>query len=228
MKRIKLISYLSLFVGITMISVGLFVQNEKELKKINIDKNVLTEVNIQNIAASANKSIKNSDDTIQKREIILNEVEMEMTPASVIIPPRIEVYEGMTIEELGDKINRNLGSDIVAGKGLFIATECINRGVDPYIATAILLHETGCKAHCSSLARYCNNFGGQKGSPGCNGGSYKAFNSMDEGLVGFIDNLSRNYFAMGLNTVEKIGPKYAESTTWPSKINWYVEQIRAN
>lgn len=227
MKRIKLICYSTIFVGITMISIGLFVQNEKQLKTINIDKNVIKEVKIQNIAASANASIKN-EEKVQKREILLNAVEMETAPASVIIPPRIEVYEGMTLEELGDKINRNLGSDIVAGKGLFIATECINRGVDPYIATAILLHETGCKAHCSSLARYCNNFGGQKGSPGCNGGSYKAFNSMDEGLVGFIDNLSRNYFAMGLNTVEKIGPKYAESTTWVSKINWYVGQIRAN
>ena len=227
MKRIKLICYSTLFVGITMISIGLFVQNEKKLKTINIDKSVIKEVNIQNIAASANSSIKN-EEKVQKREILLNAVEMETAPASVIIPPRIEVYEGMTLEELGDKINRSLGSDIVAGKGLFIATECINRGVDPYIATAILLHETGCKAHCSSLARYCNNFGGQKGSPGCNGGSYKAFNSMDEGLVGFIDNLSRNYFAMGLNTVEKIGPKYAESTTWVSKINWYVGQIRAN
>ena len=224
MKRGKLLSGITMMVGIVMISIGLFMQNKNELKNINISKAVMKEYNVNNIATSANEIIK---DTEKKEEsILLREVEMETAPASVIIPPRIEVYEGMTIEELGDKLNRNLGSDILAGKGLFIATECINKGVDPYVATAIILHETGCKSHCSSLARYCNNFGGQKGSPGCNGGSYKAFNSIEEGLVEFVNNLSRNYYSMGLNTVEKIGPKYAEGNTWVGKINWFVNKIR--
>ena len=224
MKRGKLLSGITMMVGIVMISIGLFMQNKNELKNINISKAVMKEYNVNNIATSANEIIK---DTEKKEEsILLREVEMETAPASVIIPPRIEVYEGMTIEELGDKLNRNLGSDILAGKGLFIATECINKGVDPYVATAIILHETGCKSRCSSLARYCNNFGGQKGSPGCNGGSYKAFNSIEEGLEGFVNNLSRNYYSMGLNTVEKIGPKYAEGNTWVGKINWFVNKIR--
>ena len=42
---------------------------------------------------------------------------------------------------------------------------------DSYVAVAIMLHETGCKSNCSSLVRNCNNVGGQKGSPGCNGGA---------------------------------------------------------
>ena len=224
MKRGKLLSGITMMVGIVMISIGLFMQNKNEFKNINISKAVMKEYNVNNIATSANEIIKDTEK--KEGSILLREVEMETTPASVIIPPRIEVYEGMTIEELGDKLNRNLGSDILAGKGLFIATECINKGVDPYVATAIILHETGCKSRCSSLARYCNNFGGQKGSPGCNGGSYKAFNSIEEGLVGFVNNLSKNYYSMGLNTVEKIGPKYAEGNTWVGKINWFVNKIR--
>ena len=88
------------------------------------------------------------------------------------------------------------------------------------------MHETGCGSKCSNLARNCNNVGGQKGKPGCNGGSFKKFDTLDEGITGFIDNLSRNYYGIGLDTVEKIAPKYCEGNTWAGKINYFVEKIR--
>lgn len=232
MKRIKVISSITLIVGILMISVGMVIQNEESTQASNTNVNI-SNFKIQNMAASTNMIIQDTNKESTKEESnqttdLLTAVDMETAPASVIVPPRIEVYEGMTLEELAIKLDRNLGNDIVAGKGALIASECVNKGVDPYVAVAILLHETGCKYSCSKLARTCNNFGGQKGSPSCNGGSYKAYNSIDEGLVGFIDNLYRNYYSRGLNTVESIGPKYAESNTWVSKINSYVSQIRAN
>ena len=231
MKRIKLISSITLIVGILMISVGMVIQNDESAQALNTNVNI-SDFKIQNMAASANMIIqdtnKETTEENKKTTDLLTDVDMETDPASVIVPPRIEVYEGMTLEELAIKLDRNLGTDIVAGKGALIASECVNKGVDPYVAVAILLHETGCKHSCSRLARTCNNFGGQKGAPGCNGGAYKAYNSIDEGLVGFIDNLYRNYYSRGLNTVESIGPRYAESNTWVSKINSYVSQIRAN
>lgn len=231
MKRIKLISSITLIVGILMISVGMVIQNDESAQALNTNVNI-SDFKIQNMAASANMIIqdtnKETPEENKKTTDLLTAVDMETAPASVIVPPRIEVYEGMTLEELAIKLDRNLGTDIVAGKGALIASECVNKGVDPYVAVAILLHETGCKHSCSRLARTCNNFGGQKGAPGCNGGAYKAYNSIDEGLVGFIDNLYRNYYSRGLNTVESIGPRYAESNTWVSKINSYVSQIRAN
>lgn len=231
MKRIKLISSITLIVGILMISVGMVIQNDESAQALNTNVNI-SDFKIQNMAASANMIIQdtNKEPTEENKKTtdLLTAVDMETAPASVIVPPRIEVYEGMTLEELAIKLDRNLGTDIVAGKGALIASECVNKGVDPYVAVAILLHETGCKHSCSRLARTCNNFGGQKGAPGCNGGAYKAYNSIDEGLVGFIDNLYRNYYSRGLNTVESIGPRYAESNTWVSKINSYVSQIRAN
>lgn len=231
MKRIKLISSITLIVGILMISVGMVIQNDESAQALNTNVNI-SDFKIQNMAASANMIIqdtnKETTEENKKTTDLLTAVDMETAPASVIVPPRIEVYEGMTLEELAIKLDRNLGTDIVAGKGALIASECVNKGVDPYVAVAILLHETGCKHSCSRLARTCNNFGGQKGAPGCNGGAYKAYNSIDEGLVGFIDNLYRNYYSRGLNTVESIGPRYAESNTWVGKINSYVSQIRAN
>lgn len=227
MKKTKVIYIVTIFVAIMMISIGLVL--EKDLSTNFKYSSDIYNFKVQNMAASSNMILKGSKE--EEKEVVkpaFEEVQMETAPASVIIPPRVEVYEAMTLEELGEKLNRSLGSDIVAGKGPLIAAECINKGVDPYIATAILLHETGCGSRCSNLARSCFNFGGQKGSPGCNGGAYKTFSSIDEGLVGLIDNLNNNYFSRGLNTVESIGPKYAESGTWVSKINWYIDKIRNN
>ena len=92
------------------------------------------------------------------------------------------------------------------------------------MATAIMLHETGCNWECSYLVKTCNNVGGQKGS-GC--GSYSAFPSLDEGIKAFIDNLSNNFISKGLTTPEAINPRYAESTTWAQKVNSYINKIKA-
>lgn len=227
MKRGKLISSVLATLGIVMISIALVIQSEEQIT-LEKDKTIVTKdskIQLKNMAASANTIIKEED---QEKEAEVIPIDMEIAPASVIIPPRIEVYEGMTIDELAAKLNQNLGNGYIAGKGYMIASQCIEKGVDPYVAVAIMLHETGCKYNCSTLVRTCNNVGGQKGSPGCNGGSYKAFATLDDGIIGFINNLQRNYYAKGLNTIEKIAPKYAASSAWPAKIRGYVNQIRAS
>ncbi len=222
MQRGKQISYLTFLVGIMMISIGLVIQQEQSLNtKTNT---TIKQFDIKNIAASANMIVNKEVEEIKEdNNLLLTEVQMETAPASVIIPPRVEVYAGMTLEEVAAQLEKSLKNDI-SGKGMVIASKCIELGVDPFIATAIIMHETGCgQNQCSSLARNCYNFGGQKGS-GC--GAYKKYNSIDEGLEGMITNLYRNYYAYGLTTVEAIGPKYAESDTWVGKINWYVNKIR--
>lgn len=213
-----------------MISMGLLIQNDSasSMKPAT----TVTGFDIKNMAASSNMIVKEieKEEPEEQTNLVLTEVEMETAPASVIVPPRVEVYEGMTLEELAEKLNRNLGSDIVAGKGDIIAAECINKGVDPYIVVAIIAQETGCTGSngCSNLARYCYNFGGVKGKPSCNGGAFKKYDSIEEGLVGMIDNLSRNYFAIGLTTPDTIGPKYCEGDEWAGHINWFVNKIRNN
>ena len=210
-----------------MISIGLVIQKE-DITTLQKQKAIVTknsEIELKNMATSAN-TIINEEEEENTQELIA--IDMEIAPASVIVPPRIEVYEGMTIDELAAKLNRNLGNGYIAGKGYLIASQCIEKGVDPYVAVAIMLHETGCKYNCSSLVRTCNNVGGQKGAPGCNGGAYKAYATLDEGIIGFINNLYKNYYSKGLNTIETIAPKYAASKAWPGKIRSYVEQIRAN
>ena len=204
-----------------MISMGMSLQQPET----SLALNDIEEYDIKNIATSANMIVKDNKKEEEKKNPLLTEVVMETAPASVIIPPRVEVYEGKTLEEVAAQIDKNLKNEI-AGKGIVIASKSIELGVDPFIATAIILHETGCGQNsCSQIARNCYNFGGQKGS-GC--GAYQRYGSIDEGLEGMISNLYRNYYSKGLTTVEAIGPRYAESGTWVSKINWYVGNIKYN
>ena len=136
------------------------------------------------------------------------------------------VYDGLTMEELSAKLNRTLASDL-AGYGETFATQAISLGIDPYLSVAIVMHETGCKWNCSTLLKQCNNVGGMKGSPGCNGGSYKAFATLEEGISAYMNNLYSNYFSQGLTTPETIGPKYAASSTWASQVTAYMNEIKA-
>lgn len=136
------------------------------------------------------------------------------------------VYDNLTLDELSAKLDKSLNSTL-SGQGNTFATYAVELGIDPYLSVAIVLHETGCKWNCSTLLKQCNNVGGMKGSPGCNGGSYKAFPSLEEGIKAYMDNLQRNYFSLGLTTPETIGPKYAASSTWASKVNAYINEIKA-
>ena len=142
------------------------------------------------------------------------------------VTKRVIVYDGMTMSELAEKLNRSLKSTI-AGKGDIFASYSLERGVDPYLAVSIMLLETGCNWSCSSLMRKCNNVGGQKGSPSCDGGSYKSYSSLDEGIKGFIDNIADNYYAYGLTTPEAMNKKYAASDMWAIKVNNYISSVKA-
>ncbi len=142
------------------------------------------------------------------------------------VTKRVIVYDGMTMSELTEKLNRSLKSTI-AGKGDIFASYSLERGVDPYLAVSIMLLETGCNWSCSSLMRKCNNVGGQKGSPSCDGGSYKSYPSLDEGIKGFIDNIADNYYAYGLTTPEAMNKKYAASNVWAIKVNNYISSVKA-
>lgn len=211
----KIVSVVLLMVSVLMISIALVLEYNETIGFGNV---AIEEFNIKNMATAT--TLVSDDSNTVKLEY--KEVAMEVVPSSI---ERIEVYEGMTIEELSAQLNKSL-KGYIADKGELIATYCLEHGVDPYIATAIMLHETGCNSKCSTLTTQCNNVGGQKGYPRCGNGSYKKYDTLDDGIKGVLDNLANNYFGVGLNTVELIAPKYAEGNTWAGKINYYVNKIR--
>ena len=169
------------------------------------------------------RSTANYIEAKEPKEIVLLENKEEIIETEVVIEEKPIVYDNKTLDELSETLNKSLSSTII-GKGYLIASYSLEKGVDPYMATAIILQETGCKWECSRLVRECNNVGGQKGS-GC--GNYSYFNSLDEGIMAFIDNLSINYVSQGLSTPEQINPKYAEDQNWSKNVNKYIENIRA-
>ncbi len=138
------------------------------------------------------------------------------------------VYDGLTLEELAAKLNKTLHSTI-ANQGYTFASYAIELGIDPYLAVAIVMHETGCQWECSTLLKQCNNVGGMKsgGTGKCNGGSYASFPSLEEGIRAYMNNLYKNYVSQGLTTAEAMGPKYAASPTWASQVNAYINKIKA-
>ena len=93
------------------------------------------------VETQAPEAVEPTNEVVENKETVIEPVQPEVVQ-------RVEVYEGMTIEELTDKLNRSLNSN-VAGYGNLFATYSLEKGVDPYLAVAIMLHETGCKWKCS-------------------------------------------------------------------------------
>ena len=59
-------------------------------------------------------------------------------------------------------------------------------------------------------------------------GSYKSFDSLEEGIIYFLEMLYNKYYSKGLTTPELINPKYAEDKNWASKVNKYITSIKAS
>ncbi len=201
----------SLFiVGILMISMGVIILNKENY---NLKENDIAylETNVNYVKSS----------NIQARETAselgLEDIDMKAASGSLI---RIEVVDHFTREEIISKLNNKLGG-VLAGKGELITDTSLKLKVDPFVAAAIMMHETG--NGTSKIARTCNNVGGQKGS-GC--GSYQAFSNINTGITGMINNLYRNFYSRGLTTIDSIGPRYAESGAWPAKIHSYVNMLK--
>ena len=165
---------------------------------------------------------------ILKKETISITTELAKKQSPIIVELKQEeqiVFDNMTIEELSNKLNKSL-KGILSGKGETFAKYSVEYGIDPYLSVAIVLHETGCKWNCSYLAKNCNNIGGQKGYPTCGNSSYRKFNSLEEGIKGFYNNLYYNYYKQGLTTVSSIHKKYAEDPKWANYINNYIQEIK--
>lgn len=188
-----------------------YVDNEMEIVEVSANNNgqVQDEENNEN----SFRGDTNTSDNNSKKSL----VDLEM-----VVAKKATMYDGMTIEELANKLDRSLKNEL-SGKGYLYASYSLEKGVDPYLAVAISLEETGCNWNCSRLVKTCNNVGGMKGK-GC--GSYGAFRTLDDGIKAFIDNIARNYVAYGLTTADTMNPKYAENPAWSTNVNRYITKIK--
>ena len=136
------------------------------------------------------------------------------------------VYDNMTLEQVITQINKSLNSTL-KGTGEIFVTKSLEKGIDPYVAVAISLYETGCKWECSYLVKECYNIGGLKGNPGCDGGSFKKYNTLEEGIDAYLNTIE-SYYKAGMDTPEKMEYRYSGgSTTWANKVNNYIKEIKS-
>lgn len=211
------------------IAIGMTIQSNMERSKTVLIENKASHAakesnHIKDEEGNTEKAISREEEPADVKEVVAIEPTPTPTPEPTPTPDSV-VYDGLTMNQLADKLNRSLGSSL-SGTGYTFASKSLALGIDPYMAVAIVLHETGCQWDCSYLVKACNNVGGMKGSPGCGGGAYASFANLDQGIESYLNNLYKNYYAYGLTTPETIGPKYAASTSWSSKVNWYINAIR--
>lgn len=193
-------------------------------KSITMLTTIVTLMLIITITTIYNSETKKENFSIEEERISLESPNEIVTEEPITIEEPI-VWDNLTMQELTEKLDRTLTSDLT-GYGKVFAEKSIELGLDPYLAVAITMHETGCKWGCSSLLKKCNNVAGIKGSPSCNGGSYKKFDSLEEGINYYLKMLYNNYYSKGLTTPELINKKYAEDKSWASKVNKYIESIK--
>lgn len=74
------------------------------------------------------------------------------------------------------------------------------------MAVAIAKHETG--NYTSYAFKSLNNVGGMMYWTGTKS-ALQSFNSLEKGIDAYVSNLKRNYYDMGLDTIEEIQQKYA-------------------
>lgn len=91
---------------------------------------------------------------------------------------------------------------------------CIVYDIDSNLAIAISRLETG--HYTSEIFLKCNNFGGMLGSKG-----FMKFRNSMEGCEAFVEMLKYGYIDQGLDTPEKIQPKYC-----PGNPRWSISVRR--
>lgn len=107
MKKARMVSTILSIVGIMMISIALIVDNEHSYNAAN--KIQFTEIDMASVASSASmiatKAVETKEEVIPTiiEELPLQEVSMEVVPASVVVEPIVyRGYDEMTLNELSD------------------------------------------------------------------------------------------------------------------------------
>lgn len=180
------------------------------LKKVVINKQVLKVDN-------ANKVINNDNKVIKKEE------EQEA-----------EVIEVEDIEKVDSTLN-GCNMDYTSCK---IKEVAMLYGIDWRLSVAIARHECGYNngEYISNAYKTKNNVGGlMYYDAESKKSKLMSFDTIDAGIEAFVSNLKRNYFDLGLDTIEEIQPKYAPvgatndpyglNNVWQIGVKAYLSQL---
>ncbi len=135
-------------------------------------------------------------------------------------------FNGESIEEIGKKIDNYTKKTPLEGYGEYIAKVSITKGVNPYLIGAIILESTRCKTECVTIFRECNNVSGIKGSPGCFGGMYRNYDSINDSISDLVNSISKDFYTQEMQAPYKMYKPYGKNSAWAFKINNYMDGIK--
>ena len=135
-------------------------------------------------------------------------------------------YEGEEIDTIADKLEKTFLKTPLESHGKFIAENSVKKGVNPYLIGGIILESTACKNECTIVFKQCNNVAGLKGVPGCFGGSYKAYNSIDDSILDLISKIKNDYSDKDMQVPNKMYKSFGKNATWAFKVSNLMEEIK--
>ena len=176
------------------------VPNKKGIYNLSVNVIEKVEAKVKYELNKNNKELKLDDEHFEKqKDVKVSEETKEETEI-------LEVEDVNKVEEIVDKCMMDYTS-------CKIKEVAIREGITDWkIPVAIARHECGYKdnQYLSNAFKNKNNVGGMMYYDTTTKSSYlMSFDTIDEGVEAFVSNLKRNYFNMGLDTIEKIQPKYA-------------------
>ena len=179
------------------------VPNKKGIYNLSVNIIEKVEAKVKYELNKDNKKLKLDEEHFEEQKDIKNSEETKETEV-------LEVEDVNKVEEVVDKCMMDYTS-------CKIKEVAIREGITDWkIPVAIARHECGYKdnQYLSNAFKNKNNVGGMMYYDTTTKSSYlMAFDTIDAGVEAFVSNLKRNYFNMGLDTIEKIQPKYAPLNT---------------
>lgn len=175
------------------------VPNKKGIYNLSVNIIEKVEAKVKYELNKNDEKIKLDEEHFEEQKNIENSEETKETEV-------LEVEDVNKVEKVVDKCMMDYTS-------CKIKEVAIREGISDWkIPVAIARHECGYKdnQYLSNAFKNKNNVGGMMYYDTTTNSSYlMSFDTIDAGIEAFVSNLKRNYFNMGLDTIEKIQPKYA-------------------
>lgn len=147
-------------------------------------------------------------------------------PSSPVLPSDGTEYEGESISTIAKKFEKYFKKTDLEGYGEHIASSSMKKGVNPYLVGGIILVNTNCINDCSIIFKNCNNVGDLSGTPGCFGGSYKKYDSIEASVNDLVDYIYDKFVVNNLTSPSAIYKKYNKDITWAFKVSNYMEKLK--
>jgi len=135
-------------------------------------------------------------------------------------------FNGESIEQIGKKFDNYTKKTPLEGYGEYLAKTSIAKGVNPYLIGAIILESSRCKTDCSVIFKECNNASGAKGDPGCFGGVYKSYGSINDSISDIVGSISKQFYTQDMQSPYKMYKDLGKSSAWALKVSNFMEGLK--